>query len=187
MTNDLQTDYSDSSADKYKRIFRRVMPEVEHGYDCLPPLKNIESYRLVVGIVFTVWNILALFSLLLLVYLFFLLGKQITTPVYRLMNCLYISQVIFMFSYCAVMVPCTYSKCLFYSRTVNMLLSMPHTLGYFSKITFNCLIAIERISMFLCKSFHHFVETHTLLYISIGWFVGVLTIISTTVIGCWKT
>ncbi|VDD86726.1 unnamed protein product [Enterobius vermicularis] len=68
-----------------------------------------------------------------------------------------------------------------------MLLSMPHTLGYFSKITFNCLIAIERISMFLCKSFHHFVETHTLLYISIGWFVGVLTIISTTVIGCWKT
>ncbi|VDD86725.1 unnamed protein product [Enterobius vermicularis] len=26
------------------------MPEVEHGYDCLPPLKNIESYRLVVGV-----------------------------------------------------------------------------------------------------------------------------------------
>lgn len=162
------------------------MPKNEDGYDCLPSLENIDAYRLATGIVFTVWSITALCSLLFLIFLLFLVSRRAQTPIFKLMNCLFASQVCFMFSYCVLMLPCTYTKCLFYSQTVNIILAAPHTLGYYSKIAFNCLIAFERISMFLSKSVYHFIETHTLLYVSIGWFVGFFTIFITTVIGCYK-
>lgn len=157
------------------------------SYDCLPPLNNIDTYRWIIGLFFTIWNSTALGFLLLIEIIFFRLMKQLNTPIYRLINCMHISQLLYMFPYFVTMLPCTYVECSFYSRTLNIWLSWPHTFGYYAGITFNCLIAFERISIFLCKWFHNFVEMHTLFYILIGWFAGVLVTVISTAIGCCKT
>ena len=157
---------------------------MSNAADCLPPLTNIDAYRLIVAIFFTLWNTFGLFSLLFLVFLLSRLDKRVNSAIYRLINCLHISQIIYMFSYCVVMLPCTYMDCSFYSRTVNILLSSLHTFGYYARITFDCLIAIERLSMFLCQWLHHFVDTHTQCYISIAWFVAALAVFLTNVVGC---
>uniref|UniRef100_A0A0N5AG56 G_PROTEIN_RECEP_F1_2 domain-containing protein n=1 Tax=Syphacia muris TaxID=451379 RepID=A0A0N5AG56_9BILA len=153
---------------------------------CLNVIPGISHYRVGFGIVFAAVIATALFLLILVTAILFRFKHSKKQPIYGLLNLLNITQVIYLIPSVIVMLPCTFSSCPFYSNPAIVLLSLPDTFGFYASSTLNCLIAIERISMFLFTPLHYFVERHTIAYGSISWIIGLLVMFLTTFIGCYK-
>uniref|UniRef100_A0A0N5AWL0 G_PROTEIN_RECEP_F1_2 domain-containing protein n=1 Tax=Syphacia muris TaxID=451379 RepID=A0A0N5AWL0_9BILA len=85
------------------------------------------------------------------------------------------------------MIPCTFTLCEFYSTDTLMIgIAITETLGYYTTIATNCIIALERLSLFFCKPVNNFITNNYILIILLPWIWGCTIAISTTAMGCYK-
>ncbi|VDD96069.1 unnamed protein product [Enterobius vermicularis] len=154
--------------------------------DCFVKAEGVDSYRLAHGLILSAATGIGIISCLLLLAVFYICRAQTRFSTFKLFLSLNIAAIVYHVAGCIVMLPCTFTDCQFYSDNVIVSLAWLDTLGYYSSMFTNFLIAVERISMFHCTKLHQWIEDRRLLYISIAWMIGCAITVGTTSMKCFK-
>ena len=155
-------------------------------YHCLSKSHGVDSQRTFFGILLAMFTFVGICFLAILLLILYSLGSKAHFLTYKLMISLTASQLVFLFAVCITMIPCTFTKCLFYSDTAMISMAWMNTLGYYVSICTNGLIAVERISIFHFISFHQLIEIHYWIVVASAWLFGVFITAVTTAMGCFK-
>lgn len=153
---------------------------------CVTILYIHKEYRIMFTVLCAIAILLSLFLLIVATLTLRIILRNSKLPIYKLLIYLHFTQLFYLFPAITAMLPCTYCSCEFYSTTVLIILSLPDTFGFYTALFINCLIAVERISMFLLFSVHRFIEHYTILYCSSAVVLGIAIVAITNAIGCYK-
>ena len=156
---------------------------------CLQPMTNYTiAQRILAAGFISIMTFAGLTLNGLLLTIYYLSWSDIgNVVIYRMMLSLTLSGLVTIMVNIYTTLPCSFSFCSFYGVDALMItLSSPDTFGYYTTLFTNCIVAIERISLFTSKAVNHFIRKFHLLIISIPWLLGFAITVGTTSIGCYK-
>lgn len=160
----------------------------EEVNECLKHIVPTEKERLIAGLIYTVSTTTAVILDITLLIVYFILWDQLKrTLIYKMTLSLTISSIINITVNFFTMIPCTLTGCEFYSTDTGMIAAtLLETLGYYSTLLTNCVIAVERISLFFFKTVNSYITQHYKIVISVPWILGTSITVATTAMGCYK-
>ena len=155
---------------------------------CLREINLSTTERVVAGIVFTVATVAGLVINIMLLLTYHILWPNLKNTVsYHMTLSLAIASVALLTVNLYVQIPCTFTLCTFYyeDRTMIFVVWLESLASYTTTFT-NCIIAVERISLFTSRIATDFISKYYRIVIILPWIFGFSVAITTTAIGCYR-
>ncbi|VDD89329.1 unnamed protein product [Enterobius vermicularis] len=153
---------------------------------CVTKVNHVDENRVLFGIIFTIIAVFSLVVILIVTVTVYSVNSTRKIFAYELLNFLNITQLIYLLPTFVVTIPCTITKCPYFTDRLTIWLSWPDTFGLYAGAAINCLIAFERISVFLSPSIHKVLVKYAIIWCSISWLIGAAIVAVSNSIGCHK-
>ena len=153
---------------------------------CVTKMENLDNYRTFFGIIYTLLAVLSLACLIIVTVTLYVINRTRKILAYVFINFLNITQLIYMLPTFVIVLPCTLTDCQYYTDRITMIFAWPDTFGFYAGAGINCLIALERLSIFLLPSSHKVLEKYAKVWCSIPWLIGIAFLAFTNSITCHK-
>ncbi|VDD94492.1 unnamed protein product [Enterobius vermicularis] len=153
---------------------------------CMGMYDGVDENRTGIGLTLAIFTTIAFSMNILLLVVLWQQKKKAQLLMYKKIQSLSVAQLLYISCNYPLMIPCTLTICSFYADWSMISIAWLNTMGYYVAITVNCLIGIERISLFILPNVHNYIEVYSVVFIMIPWVYGGLITLITTAMGCYK-